>query len=123
VVIPSKDTIVLHNLRDISIILLALETIVIGIILLLLLWQVRLLVILLRDEVKPILKDAQETSKTVQSTTKFVSKRMATPAVGAISFMSGLKSAVKSLKKPVAPADPLAASARQPDTPEEEDDA
>ena len=95
----------LPNFRDIAIILLALETIIIGVILLLLLWQVRLLVILLRDEVKPILKDAQETTKTVQSTTRFVGKRVAKPAVGAISFMSGLKSAVKSLKKPVAPDD------------------
>ena len=95
----------LQNFRDIAIILLALETIIIGIILLLLLWQVRLLVILLKDEVKPILKDAQETTRTVQTTTRFVGKRVAKPAVGAISFMSGLKSAVKSLKTPVAPAD------------------
>jgi len=98
---------VLANFRDVSIILLALETIVIGVILLLLLWQVRALVLLLRDEIKPILKDAQETTKTVQSTTKFVGKRVAKPAVGAISFVAGIKGAIRAMKADIAPPDPL----------------
>jgi len=84
---------VLANLRDFSIILLALESIIIGVILLLLLWQVRLLVLLLRDEIRPILKDTQETTQTVQSTTKFVGKRVAKPFVSTISFAAGIRSA------------------------------
>lgn len=88
----------LANFRDLSIILLAFESIIIGIILLLLLWQVRQLVLLLRDEIGPILRDAQETTKTVQSTTQFVSKRVAKPAVSTISFMTGVKSALRTLK-------------------------
>ena len=87
----------LANLRDFSIILLALESIIIGVILLLLLWQVRLLVLLLRDEIRPILKDTQETTQTVQSTTKFVGKRVAKPFVSTISFAAGIRGALKAM--------------------------
>jgi len=96
----------LANFRDISIILLALESIVIGVILLLLLWQVRLLVLLLRDEIRPILKDTQETTKTVQSTTKFVGKRITKPVVKTLSIMAGIKGAVRAMKEEVAPTRP-----------------
>jgi hypothetical protein len=88
---------VLADLRDVSIILLALESIVIGVILLLLLWQLRLLVLLLRDEIGPILRDTQDTTQTVQSTTKFVGKRVAKPFVGTISFMAGVRGALRAM--------------------------
>lgn len=87
----------LADLRDVSIILLALESIVIGVILLLLLWQLRLLVLLLRDEIGPILQNTQETTQTVQSTTKFVGKRVAKPFVGTISFMAGVRGALRAV--------------------------
>ena len=92
----------LADLRDVSIILLALESIVIGVILLLLLWQVRLLVLLLRDEIGPILRDTQETTQTVQSTTKFVGKRVAKPFVSTISIMAGIRGALKAMTGEVA---------------------
>ncbi len=91
----------LAALRDISIILLALESIVIGIILLLLLWQVRLLVLLLRDEIKPILENTQETTKTLQSTTKFVGKRVTKPVVDTISFFAGVKQVMRAMTAPI----------------------
>lgn len=97
----------LANFRDVSIILLALESIVIGVILLLLLWQVRLLVLLLRDEIGPILRDTQETTKTVQSTTRFVGKRVAKPAVSTISFVAGIKGAIRAMKADIAPSNPV----------------
>jgi len=94
---------VLADLRDISIILLAIESIVIGVILLLLLWQVRLLVLLLRDEMKPILKDAQETTRTVKSTTQFVGTRVARPVVKTASFFAGVRQVIKSMTEPLYP--------------------
>lgn len=96
----------LADLRDVSIVLLALESIVIGVILLLLLWQVRLLVLLLRDEIGPILRDTQETTQTVQSTTKFVGKRVAKPFVGTISFMAGIRGALQAMTTPSTPSTP-----------------
>jgi len=92
---------VLGDLRDLSIILLAIESIIIGIILLLLLWQVRLLVILLRDEIQPILKDTQETTRTVRSTSQFVGKRVAKPVVSTVSFFAGVRQVVKAMKDPL----------------------
>lgn len=110
----------LADLRDVSIILLALESIIIGIILLLLLWQVRLLVLLLRDEIGPILRDTQETTQTVQSTTRFVGKRIAKPAVSTISFVAGIKGAIRAMKADITPSNPLqdaaSASAVKTDT-------
>ena len=91
----------LTNIRDISIIVLALESIIIGIILALLLWQVRALVRLLKSEVKPILEETQETARTVQVTTKFVGQSVARPAVNTISFVAGVRRAVKSVKEQV----------------------
>ncbi len=109
----------LADLRDISIILLALESIVIGIILLLLLWQVRLLVLLLRDEIKPILENTQETTKTLQSTTKFVGKRVTKPVVDTISFFAGVKQVMRAMTAPIqsgAPNSKPQSSARQAPT-------
>ena len=91
----------LADLRDISIILLAFGSIIVGIILLLLLWQVRLLVLLLRDEIGPILKNTQETTQTLQATTTFVGKRVARPFVKTMSFAAGVKGALRSLSEDI----------------------
>jgi len=94
--------VLLENIRDISIIVLAIESIVIGVILLLLLWQIRALALLLKHEVKPILEDTQETARTVQVTTKFVGQSVAKPAVNAVSFAAGIRRTMKSVKEQVA---------------------
>ncbi len=104
----------LADLRDVSIILLAIESIIIGVILLLLLWQVRLLVLLLRDEIRPILKDTQETTQTVQSTTRFVGKRVAKPFVNAISVMAGVRGALKAMTGDITPANPVYDATKSP---------
>ncbi len=93
------------NIRDVAIVILALESIVIGVILLLLLWQVRALVILLKNDIRPILKDAKETTQTVQTTTKFVGKRVARPAVKTMSLLAGVRGAVKSMRAEVSSSD------------------
>jgi hypothetical protein len=77
--------------RDVAIIVLAVESIIIGIILALLLWQVRSLTRLLQDEVKPILDDVRETTGTVKGTTRIVSETVVTPAVRISSFVTGVR--------------------------------
>ncbi|MBC7262191.1 MAG: hypothetical protein H5T63_09265, partial [Chloroflexi bacterium] len=59
--------------RDIAIIILALESIIIGIVLTVLLWQVRSLTRLLEQEIKPMLDSMRETIGTVKGTTSLVS--------------------------------------------------
>jgi hypothetical protein len=80
--------------RDLAIILLALESIVIGIILAVLVIQVIRLTRLLRDEVLPILRSTQETVSAVRGTTTFMSDHLVQPVVKASSYAAGARQAV-----------------------------
>ena len=71
----------LQNVRDVAIVLLALETLVIGALLAITLLQIRSLVRVLRDEVLPMLQSATDTVNTVKGTTRFVSDSVVHPIV------------------------------------------
>lgn len=83
--------------RDLAIVMLALESIVIGILLALMLLQLRKLVSLLRDEVKPMLKEANQTMNTVHGTASFLSKTLVEPVIKLSSFSTGTLQALRSL--------------------------
>jgi hypothetical protein len=83
--------------RDLSIILLAVESIVIGIILSVLVIQLMRLVKLLHEEVLPILRSTQETAGTVRGTATFVSDRVIQPVVKVSSYSAGVRQAVSVL--------------------------
>jgi hypothetical protein len=85
---------VLANVRDVAIVVLAIESIVVGILLMLLLWQVRSLTRLLQEEIEPMLDNMQETIGTVKGTTSLVSETIVTPAVRVGSFVAGLRRAL-----------------------------
>lgn len=93
----------LANVRDIAIILLAVESLVIGIILCILLVQIRNLVVLLRTEIKPVLESTQDTAQTLKATTKFVSQRVTQPAIDVAAFAAGVRQSAKTLKRKVSP--------------------
>lgn len=84
-------------IRDISIIVLALVTIIIGLFLVILIFQLQSLIALLRDEVKPILESANQTASTVRGTTTFVSDSVVKPMIGAASFAAGVGRTVRVL--------------------------
>jgi hypothetical protein len=93
----------LAAVRDIAIIVLALEFIVIGVVLVLLLWQVRSLAHLLEEELKPMLDSMRKTVGTVKGTTSLVSETIVTPAVKISGFAAGVRRAMEvmlSLKHP-----------------------
>jgi hypothetical protein len=81
---------IVATVRDVAIIFLALESIVIGVILLILIWEVRNLAKMLREDVKPILQSVDDTARTVRGTTTFVSSNFVTPLVRVSSFTSGI---------------------------------
>ncbi len=85
--------------RDLAIVLLALESLIIGIVLIVLVLQVISLTRLLRDEIKPILDSADETVRTVRGTTTFVSDTFVTPMVRVSSFASGVSQALRILTR------------------------
>jgi hypothetical protein len=84
----------LGSVRDLSIIILALESLVVGVLLSILIVQVTRLIRMLRDEVMPILYSTQETLGTVRGTTTFVSDRVVQPVVKLSSYSAGVRQAV-----------------------------
>jgi hypothetical protein len=80
--------------RDISIIIVAFETIVVNILLAILIIQVIRLTRMLRDEVLPILNSTQETVGTVRGTATFVSDYVVQPVVKVASVSAGVRKGV-----------------------------
>ena len=85
------------SVRDVAIIVLAIESIIVGILLAVLTVQVSKLVRMLREEVKPMLDATQETVGTVRGTTSFLSEHLVSPVVSIAGTMSGLRQVVKTL--------------------------
>jgi hypothetical protein len=76
-------------IRDLVIIFLSLEGILIILSLAALTLQVARLVNLLQSEVKPILENTQETVKTAQTTVEFMSENITSPVIKASGFLAG----------------------------------
>ena len=87
----------LADVRDIAIIVLAIESIVVGVLLILLLWQMRGLTRLLQEEIKPMLDSMQQTIGTVKGTTSLVSETIVSPAVEIGGLVAGLRRALQVL--------------------------
>lgn len=87
----------LAAVRDVAILLLALESLVLGILLAVMLIQLRRLVKLLRDEIAPILDSANDTAKTVHGTADLVSRTIVDPVVKVSSYVAGARQTLRSL--------------------------
>jgi hypothetical protein len=85
------------TLADISIIVLALVTIVIGAFLAILIFQLQSLTALLRDEIEPILRSANQTVSTVRGTTTFVSDAVVSPMITIASYATAVRQTIKTL--------------------------
>jgi len=79
------------TVRDIFIILMALESIVIGVALIILVIQLASLINMFQNEIKPILKSTSETVNTLKGTTAFLSDNLATPVIKVNSSIAGLR--------------------------------
>ncbi|MBS1252753.1 MAG: hypothetical protein MAG451_01795 [Anaerolineales bacterium] len=84
-------------IRDIAIIVLALVSIVVGILMVLLILEIRNLVTTLQRDVQPILGSMNETASTVKGTTDFVSERVVRPIASAIGAAAGTRNAFAAL--------------------------
>ena len=85
------------TVRDIAIIVLAIESIIIGGLLIFLILQVRQLVVMFQREVRPIIDSTNETVSTVRGTTQFMSEHVVSPVVRVASVVSGVKRAAEVL--------------------------
>ncbi len=83
--------------RDVAIIILAVESIVIGLVLIITLLQLRSLTKLLQHEIAPMLNTANETVTIVRGTADFVGDSVVTPVMRLASFWAALRRALELL--------------------------
>ncbi len=86
-------------IRDIAIIVLAVESIVVGILLIVLILEIRNLARMLQTEVKPMLASLNETAATVKGTTTFLSNNVAQPFIRASSVAAGVGGVLSGLRR------------------------
>ncbi|MBN2501549.1 MAG: hypothetical protein JXB38_12280 [Anaerolineales bacterium] len=86
------------TIRDIFIIFMALEFMVIGWALVILVIQLARLVNLLQNEVQPILDSTNEAANTLRGTAEFISENLAEPVVKLNSYGAALKRLLEILK-------------------------
>jgi len=84
---PGTDT---ARVRDIFIIFMALEFLLIGIVMIILIIQLARLTLLLQNEIKPILDSTSETAHTLKGTTLFLSEHLVEPVLKMNQYLAGL---------------------------------
>jgi TRAP-type C4-dicarboxylate transport system permease large subunit len=72
-------------------IFLSLESVVIGVVLVVLVLQVSTLINLVQNEIKPILKSTTDTINTLKGTTEFLSQNLVGPVIKANSYTAGAR--------------------------------
>jgi len=88
---PSATVVV----RDIAIVFVAVATFLIGLAMILLIFQLQVLIQVLRDEIQPLLRSVNDTVSTVRGTTEFVSHNMVSPIIKAAGFTAGFQQIVR----------------------------
>ena len=91
VYLSGKDAETTGRVRDIFIIVLALESLLIGAALVILVIQLAVLTNLIQNEVKPILTSAKETASTLRGTSQFISRRAVAPIISVTSALAGFR--------------------------------
>ncbi len=89
VVLSKQNADTTGRVRDIFIIVLALESLLLGVALVVLVVQLAVLTNLIQNEVKPILSSAKDAVSTLKGTSKFVSERAVKPIITVSSFVAG----------------------------------
>ncbi len=84
-----------ETLRDVFIIFMALEFLVIGLALIVLIVQLARLTALLQNEVQPILESTNDTVETLRGTTAFLSEKLVDPVMKVNSTIAAVRRALK----------------------------
>lgn len=89
----------LATVRDLAIVLLAAESLLIGLVLILLVWQLASLSRMLRQEIKPILDSVQETLGSVRGTTALISDTVISPLARTAGLVTALGVILRFLRR------------------------
>jgi len=87
------------QIRDIFIIFMALEAVLIGVALVILIIQLSALINLLQNEIRPIINSTSETVNTLKGTATFMSKNLSEPVIKANQFIAMIKTLFKPSNK------------------------
>jgi hypothetical protein len=101
---PSTDPEYVARIRDVFIIIMALESLLVGVVLVILMIQMARLTNLLQNEIKPILESTNTTISTFRGTTQFLSDNLTEPIMKINEYSAGIQKLVELLglvrKKP-----------------------
>lgn len=97
VYLASQQADTIEAVRDVMVIILALESCIFGIAFLIMMVMIIRLINMMEFEVKPILQKTNETLNTMRGTTTFVSQNVVKPTIRAKSQMAGLRRGLKTL--------------------------
>jgi membrane protein implicated in regulation of membrane protease activity len=90
VLLMRAPAMVVAQLRDVFIIFLALQSLLIGLALVILMIQLARLLNLLQNEIKPILESTNETVSNLRGTTTFLSDNVVEPVIRLNEYLAGL---------------------------------
>jgi hypothetical protein len=93
--LAKSDTQVTGQVRDIFIIILAMESLLIGAALIILVIQLALLSNLIQNEIKPILASTKETIRTVKATSQFISEKAINPIISIGGLLAGSRKLIE----------------------------
>jgi hypothetical protein len=91
ILLARSDAQTTSHVRDIFIIILALEFLLIGATLVILMIQLAILTNLIQNEVRPIITSTKETVGTLKSTSEFISRRAVAPIISFSSYFAGIR--------------------------------
>jgi hypothetical protein len=94
VLLVSADPTTTGQIRDVFIIFMALESLVIGAALIILIVQLAILTNLIQNEIKPILDSTNETVNTMKGTVTFLADNLVQPVIRMNSYVAGAKKLV-----------------------------
>ncbi|MCJ7660524.1 MAG: hypothetical protein MUO67_15355 [Anaerolineales bacterium] len=86
--LPTTDT---ERIRDIFIIFLSLEFLVLGLTMMILIVQLSTLINLLQNEIKPIIESTNETANTLRGTAVFISENLTEPVITLNEYLSAFR--------------------------------
>jgi hypothetical protein len=91
VLLVSADPTTTGQIRDVFIIFMALESLVIGAALIILIVQLAILTNLIQNEIKPILDSTNETVNTMKGTVTFLADNLVQPVIRMNAYVAGAK--------------------------------
>ena len=85
-----QDVETTSKIADVFIVFMALESLIIGFVLIILIIQLARLINLLQHEIKPIIESTNETVSTLRGTTQFISDNVSEPVIKINEYLAGV---------------------------------